>query len=82
MNAIHQAQLNKCLQDRGIKDSSDQQVWAYLGDGEMDEPESRGLRQVTANDALDSLTFVINCNRQRLDVPVRGKGAIEVFADY
>ncbi|MFI7495974.1 pyruvate dehydrogenase (acetyl-transferring), homodimeric type, partial [Kocuria sp. M4R2S49] len=59
-----------------IKDTSDQQVWAFLGDGEMDEPESRGLLQLAANDKLDNLTFVVNCNLQRLDGPVRGNGKI------
>ncbi|WP_153398229.1 pyruvate dehydrogenase (acetyl-transferring), homodimeric type [Ornithinicoccus halotolerans] len=76
MNAIHQAQFNKYLHNRGLKDTSQQQVWAFLGDGEMDEPESRGLLQVAANDELDNLTFVINCNLQRLDGPVRGNGKI------
>src|SRR5699024_8854132 len=60
----------------GIKDTSRQHVWAFLGDGEMDEVESRGALQVAANDALDNLTFVINCNLQRLDGPVRGNGQI------
>jgi pyruvate dehydrogenase E1 component len=76
MNAIYQAQFNRYLANRGIKDTSDQHVWAFLGDGEMDEPESRGLLQVAANDRLDNLTFVINCNLQRLDGPVRGNGKI------
>jgi pyruvate dehydrogenase E1 component len=76
MNAIYQAQLNRYLRDRGIKDTTDQHVWAFLGDGEMDEPESRGLLQLAANDGLDNLTFVVNCNLQRLDGPVRGNGKI------
>ncbi|WP_188535613.1 pyruvate dehydrogenase (acetyl-transferring), homodimeric type [Kocuria dechangensis] len=76
MNAIHQAQFNRYLHHRGIKDTSDQQVWAFLGDGEMDEPESRGLLQLAANEKLDNLNFVINCNLQRLDGPVRGNGKI------
>ncbi|WP_437126466.1 pyruvate dehydrogenase (acetyl-transferring), homodimeric type [Nocardia mangyaensis] len=76
MNAIYQARFNHYLNDRGIKDTSDEHVWAFLGDGEMDEPESRGLIQVAANEALDNLTFVINCNLQRLDGPVRGNGKI------
>jgi pyruvate dehydrogenase E1 component len=76
MNAIYQAQANRYLHNRGIKDTSDQHVWAFLGDGEMDEPESRGLLQLAANDKLDNLTFVINCNLQRLDGPVRGNGKI------
>ncbi|MBW8761465.1 MAG: pyruvate dehydrogenase (acetyl-transferring), homodimeric type [Microbacterium sp.] len=76
MNAIYQAQSNRYLEGRGLKDTSDQHVWAFLGDGEMDEPESRGLLQLAANDGLDNLTFVVNCNLQRLDGPVRGNGKI------
>ena len=76
INAIYQAQANKYLHNRGIKDTSQQHVWAFLGDGEMDEVESRGALQLAANDDLDNLTFVINCNLQRLDGPVRGNGKI------
>ncbi|WP_308492108.1 pyruvate dehydrogenase (acetyl-transferring), homodimeric type [Microbacterium terrisoli] len=76
MNAIYQAQSNRYLHNQGLKDTSDQHVWAFLGDGEMDEPESRGLLQLAANEGLDNLTFVINCNLQRLDGPVRGNGKI------
>ncbi|MBG6084651.1 pyruvate dehydrogenase (acetyl-transferring), homodimeric type [Zhihengliuella flava] len=76
MNAIYQAQSNRYLENRGLKEPSDQQVWAFLGDGEMDEPESRGLLQLAANEKLDNLNFVINCNLQRLDGPVRGNGKI------
>ncbi|MCF8570862.1 pyruvate dehydrogenase (acetyl-transferring), homodimeric type [Gordonia sp. HY002] len=76
MNAIYQARFNKYLRLNGIKDTSEQHVWAFLGDGEMDEPESRGLAQVAASDHLDNLTFVVNCNLQRLDGPVRGNGKI------
>ena len=76
MNAIQQARFNRYLQHRGIKDTSDQHVWAFLGDGEMDEVESRGLIHIAAIDGLDNLTFVINCNLQRLDGPVRGNGKI------
>ncbi|WP_336645617.1 pyruvate dehydrogenase (acetyl-transferring), homodimeric type [Microbacterium sp. USHLN186] len=76
INAIYQAQANKYLTNRGIKDTADQHVWAFLGDGEMDEVESRGQLQVAANEGLDNLTFVINCNLQRLDGPVRGNGKI------
>ena len=76
MNAIKQARFNRYLHDRGIKDTSDQHVWAFLGDGEMDEAESRGLIHIAAMDGLDNLTFVINCNLQRLDGPVRGNGKI------
>ncbi|MGH3436079.1 MAG: pyruvate dehydrogenase (acetyl-transferring), homodimeric type [Sciscionella sp.] len=76
MNAIYQARFNRYLHDRGIKDTSRQRVWAFLGDGEMDEAESRGLIHVAANEGLDNLTFVINCNLQRLDGPVRGNSKI------
>ncbi|MEO7068867.1 MAG: pyruvate dehydrogenase (acetyl-transferring), homodimeric type, partial [Nostocoides sp.] len=76
MNAIHQAQFNRYLSGRGLKDTSQQHVWAFLGDGEMDEPESRGLLQLAAGEELDNLTFVVNCNLQRLDGPVRGNGKI------
>ncbi|TFD01448.1 pyruvate dehydrogenase (acetyl-transferring), homodimeric type [Cryobacterium sinapicolor] len=76
INAIYQAQTNRYLTNRGIKDASDQQVWAFLGDGEMDEVESRGQLQVAANEGLDNLNFIVNCNLQRLDGPVRGNGKI------
>jgi len=76
INAIYQAMSNKYLSNRGIKDVSDSHVWAYLGDGEMDEVESRGQLQVAANEGLDNLTFIVNCNLQRLDGPVRGNGKI------
>ncbi|MCW0212376.1 MAG: pyruvate dehydrogenase (acetyl-transferring), homodimeric type, partial [Pseudonocardia sp.] len=76
MNAIMQARFNRYLGARGIKDTSDQHVWAFLGDGEMDEPESRGQIQIAATEGLDNLTFVVNCNLQRLDGPVRGNGKI------
>jgi pyruvate dehydrogenase E1 component len=76
MNAIYQARFNHYLHDRGIKDTSDQHVWCFLGDGEMDEPESRGLAHVGSLEGLDNLTFVVNCNLQRLDGPVRGNGKI------
>ncbi len=76
MNAIYQAWFNKYLHDRGIRDTSQQRVWAFLGDGEMDEPESRGFLHLAAAAGLDNLTFVINCNLQRLDGPVRGNGKI------
>ncbi len=76
MNAIYQAQFNRYLHNRGLKDTAEQRVWAFLGDGEMDEPESRGLLQLAANEGLDNLTFVVNCNLQRLDGPVRGNGKI------
>ena len=76
INAIYQAQFNRYLAGRGLKDTSQQHVWAFLGDGEMDEVESRGALQLAANDNLDNLTFVVNCNLQRLDGPVRGNGKI------
>ncbi|MFT4246308.1 MAG: pyruvate dehydrogenase (acetyl-transferring), homodimeric type [Micrococcaceae bacterium] len=76
MNAIYQAQSDKYLAHRGLKDTKEQQVWAFLGDGEMDEPESRGQLQAAANDHLDNLNFIISCNMQRLDGPVRGNGKI------
>ncbi len=76
INAIYQAQFNKYLHNRGLKDTSDQHVWAFLGDGEMDEVESRGALQLAAYEQLDNLTFVVNCNLQRLDGPVRGNGKI------
>jgi pyruvate dehydrogenase E1 component len=76
MNAIMQARFNRYLGDRGISDTADQRVWAFLGDGEMDEPESRGLIHIAATEGLDNLTFVVNCNLQRLDGPVRGNGKI------
>ncbi len=76
INAIYQAQFNRYLAGRGFKDTSEQRVWAFLGDGELDEVESRGALQLAANDSLDNLTFVVNCNLQRLDGPVRGNGKI------
>ncbi|MEU1812427.1 pyruvate dehydrogenase (acetyl-transferring), homodimeric type [Micromonospora aurantiaca (nom. illeg.)] len=76
LNAIYQARFNRYLQHRGIKDTSQQHVWAFLGDGEMDEVESLGAIGVAAREELDNLTFVINCNLQRLDGPVRGNGKV------
>ena len=76
LNAIYQARFNRYLHNRGIKDTSDQNVWAFLGDGEMDEVESLGAIGVAAREELDNLTFVINCNLQRLDGPVRGNGKV------
>lgn len=74
--AIYQAWVDKYLHLRGLKDTSQQHTWAFLGDGEMDEPESRGLLQMAAVQGLDNLTFVVNCNLQRLDGPVRGNGKV------
>jgi pyruvate dehydrogenase E1 component len=76
INAIYQARFNRYLNARGFKDTSDQHVWAFLGDGEMDEPESLGEIGLAAREELDNLTFVVNCNLQRLDGPVRGNGKI------
>jgi len=76
INAIYQARYNRYLQGRGIKDTSDQNVWAFLGDGECDEPETLGAISLAAREGLDNLTFVVNCNLQRLDGPVRGNGKI------
>jgi pyruvate dehydrogenase E1 component len=76
INAVYQARFNRYLQNRSIKDTSEQHVWAFLGDGEMDEPESLGAIGLAAREELDNLTFVINCNLQRLDGPVRGNGKI------
>ena len=76
INAIYQARFNRYLHNRGIKDTSDQRVWAFLGDGEMDEPESVSALSLAAREGLDNLVFVVNCNLQRLDGPVRGNGKI------
>ncbi len=74
--AIYQARFNKYLKDRSLKDTSKQRVWAFLGDGECDEPETLGAIGLASREKLDNLTFVINCNLQRLDGPVRGNGKI------
>jgi pyruvate dehydrogenase E1 component len=76
MAAIYQARFNRYLAARGIADTANRRVWAFLGDGEMDEPESIGALSLAAREGLDNLTFVINCNLQRLDGPVRGNGKI------
>ncbi len=76
IDSIYQARFNRYLHNRGIKDTSQQHVWAFLGDGEMGEPESLGAIGVAAREELDNLTFVINCNLQQLDGPVRGNGKI------
>ncbi|MDE0925769.1 MAG: pyruvate dehydrogenase (acetyl-transferring), homodimeric type [Methylophilaceae bacterium] len=73
---IYQARFLKYLHDRGIVDTSDRKVWVFCGDGEMDEPESQGAISLAARENLDNLIFVINCNLQRLDGPVRGNGKI------
>jgi pyruvate dehydrogenase E1 component len=76
IGAIYQARFNRYLHARGLADTSNSHVWAFLGDGEMDEVESLGAIGVAAREELDNLTFVINCNLQRLDGPVRGNGKI------
>jgi pyruvate dehydrogenase E1 component len=74
--AIYQARFLKYLENRGLLPKSDRKVWAFLGDGEMDEPESQGAIALAVREKLDNLVFVINCNLQRLDGPVRGNGKI------
>jgi pyruvate dehydrogenase E1 component len=76
ITAIYQARFNRYLTDRGIVDCSKKHVWAFLGDGECDEPESLGAITLASREKLDNLIFVINCNLQRLDGPVRGNGKI------
>ncbi len=76
LSAIYQAKFNRYLFDRGILDTSQRRVWAFLGDGETDEPESLGALTLASRERLDNLTFVVNCNLQRLDGPVRGNGKI------
>jgi pyruvate dehydrogenase E1 component len=76
MQAIYLARFLKYLTNRGLKDCSDQRVWCFMGDGEVDEPESLGAIGLASREGLDNLTFVINCNLQRLDGPVRGNGKI------
>jgi pyruvate dehydrogenase E1 component len=73
---IYQARFLKYMHNRGIADTSDRKVWVFCGDGEMDEPESQGAISLAAREGLDNLIFVINCNLQRLDGPVRGNGKI------
>jgi pyruvate dehydrogenase E1 component len=76
IQAIYQARFNQYLRDRKILDTSGSRIWAFVGDGEMDEPESLGALTVAARERLDNLTFVVNCNLQRLDGPVRGNGKV------
>ena len=76
MMAIFQARFTRYLEHRGLVKPTDQKVWAFLGDGEMDEPESMGALTMPVREGLDNLVFVINCNLQRLDGPVRGNGKI------
>jgi len=76
LTAIYQARFDKYLHDRRIKDTSTQRVWCFMGDGESDEPESLGALSIAGREKLDNLIFVVNCNLQRLDGPVRGNGKI------
>ncbi len=76
IQAIYQARFMRYMEDRGLKAPSGERVWAFLGDGETDEPETLGAISLAARENLDNLTFVINCNLQRLDGPVRGNGKI------
>ncbi|MFC2085130.1 pyruvate dehydrogenase (acetyl-transferring), homodimeric type [Bacteroidota bacterium] len=76
ITSIYQARFNRYLEDRGLKNRSESKVWAFLGDGETDEPETLGAISLAAREKLDNLIFVINCNLQRLDGPVRGNGNI------
>ncbi|MEM7596446.1 MAG: pyruvate dehydrogenase (acetyl-transferring), homodimeric type [Pseudomonadota bacterium] len=82
--AIYQARFMKYMNNRGLIDMADRKVWCFLGDGEMDEPESRGAIDLAVREGLDNLIFVINCNLQRLDGPVRGNGKIvqELEGDF
>jgi len=82
--AIYQARFMKYLQDRGHAQTAGRKVWAFMGDGEMDEPESMGAIGMAAREKLDNLVFVVNCNLQRLDGPVRGNGKIiqELESDF
>src|ERR1700740_2765891 len=74
--AIYQARFGRYLENRGLKPATDAKVWAFLGDGETDEPESLGAITLASREKLDNLIFVVNCNLQRLDGPVRGNGQI------
>jgi pyruvate dehydrogenase E1 component len=76
ITAIYQARFNRYLEHRGLKDTSHQKIWAFLGDGETDEPETLGAITLASREKLDNLIFVVNCNLQRLDGPVRGNGKI------
>ncbi|MGE5171031.1 MAG: pyruvate dehydrogenase (acetyl-transferring), homodimeric type [Rudaea sp.] len=82
--AIYQARFMKYLHDRGLADTSGRKVWCFCGDGEMDEPESMGAIGMASRESLDNLIFVVNCNLQRLDGPVRGNGKIiqELESDF
>ena len=76
LNSIYQARFNRYLHNREIDDTSESRVWCFLGDGECDEPETLGSISLAAREQLDNLTWVVNCNLQRLDGPVRGNGKV------
>ncbi len=76
INAIYQARFNRYLSARGFRDTSDQRVWGFIGDGECDEPETLGALRIASRERLDNLVFVINCNLQRLDGPVTGNSSV------
>ena len=76
LTAIYQARFNRYLEDRGLKTPAGRKVWCFMGDGESDEPESLGAISLAGREGLDNLIFVVNCNLQRLDGPVRGNGKI------
>ena len=84
LNAVYQARFNRYLHHRGIVDTSGARVWAFVGDGEFDEPETRAGLSIAGREQLDNLVFVVNCNLQRLDGPVRGSGKIiqELEAEF
>ncbi len=76
IGAIYQARFNRYMENRGLADTSKSHVWCFVGDGETDEPETLGALRIAAGEKLDNLTFIVNCNLQRLDGPVRGNGKI------
>ena len=76
INSIYQARFNRYLHNRQLDDTSDSRVWCFVGDGECDEPETLGAISLAGREGLDNLTWVVNCNLQRLDGPVRGNGKI------
>jgi pyruvate dehydrogenase E1 component len=84
ITSIYQARFMKYLEARGMADTAQRKVWVFLGDGEMDEPESMGATALAGREQLDNLIWVVNCNLQRLDGPVRGNGKIiqELESDF
>src|SRR5256712_11208715 len=76
LSAIYQARFMRCVEHRGIQKTAGRKLWVFVGDGEMDEPESLAGLSLAAREGLDNLVFVVNCNLQRLDGPVRGNGSV------